>query len=344
MPWTKRKSGMPRTIPLIRAANVLPIVRFMEANRLDVQKYMDAADFTYWYRLHPLSPVPTLSAIRLLRDLARDHGPDVGARIVSQGTFAELAFIGSVALGCRTPADALQRISAALPLHSSHEKIQLTQEPGSVVLEQSFQFPLDAESQHAIQVLFFSLTQQLCRFTAMRPPFFSRIAAVPHPQTGLNTLAALFDADVVACKTPAGRLWIREDVAANPFRVVARDRSRTVDVSKILPLVEDRTLAGSVRPVIDAMLHDAAPTIARVAQAGGLTVRTMQRRLSQEGTSFSDQLDIVRRRLAVEVIGKEGASLSDITERLGYSSAPSLVRAVRRLTGTTPARLKSSGS
>lgn len=331
---------MLRTVPLVRAANLLPVVRFMEANRLAVNDYLEAADLTYWYALQPLSPIPILSCIRLLRDLARDHGPDVGARIVNQGMVAELAFIGGVALGSRCPAEALQRVSFALPFHSSHERIQIVPHPDHLILEHRFQIKLDAESQQAVQVMLFALVQQICRFTAMRPPFFTRIEAVPHPRTGLEDIHSLFDADVVPSETAAGRLWIRMDVAQNPFRTVARDRARTTDISQIPPLVEDQTLAGSVRPVIDAMLHDSIPTIARIARASGTSVRTMQRRLTREGTAFSEQLDIVRRRLAIQVIGTEDADISEVTERLSYSSPPALVRAIRRLTGSTPSQLR----
>ncbi|WP_082688704.1 helix-turn-helix transcriptional regulator [Ruegeria marisrubri] len=302
--------------------------------RVPVDAFLEGVDLTYWFHLEPLSPVPLLNGIQLLRDLSRDHGSDVGSSIVSQGTVAELAFIGGVALGSRTPTEALQRVSFALPLHSSHEQILVEQQDDHLVVEQNLHLNVDAESLHAVQVMFFSLIQQLCRFTAMRPPFFSRIEAVPHPVTGLGDIEELFDAQVVPSKRPSGRLWIRDEVARNPFRIVARDRSRTVDIRSIPPL------AGSVRPLMDAMLHDSAPTIARVARAGGMTVRTMQRRLSQEGTSFSDQLDLVRRRLALQLIGREDSGLSEITDRLGYSSSPALVRAVRRLTGTTPMQLK----
>ena len=331
---------MPRTIPLIRAANVLPLVRYMEVNRLPSFDYMKAADLTFWYALDPLAPVPLLSGIKLLRNLARDHGPDVGARIINQGTIPELAFIGGVALGSRTPTEALQRASFALPFHSTHEWMQTELQSENLVVEQRFNIQLDAESLHAVQVMFFSLVQQLCRFTTMRPPFFTRIEAVPHPVSGLKHIKALFDAEIVASNSQSGRLWIRGDVAANPFRAVARGRTRTTDFSKIDPLAEGSSLAGSIRPVIDAMLHDSTPTIARLARSGGMTVRTMQRALTLEGTSFSEQLDIVRRRLALEVLSEKDVSLSNITDRLGYSSPPALVRAIRRLTGVTPMQLK----
>ena len=338
------KNLMATTAPLIRAANVLPLVRFMDMNRLDTAKYLANSDLSYWFFLSPLAPVPVLNGIHLLHELARDQGADVGTKIVQQSSVAELAFIGGVALGSHTPAEALGRIAFAMPLHSTHENFRILNGQENVTLENSFKMRIDPESQHAVQIMLLSMLQQLCRFTALKPPFYSRIEAVPHPVEGLSMIEKHFGSDVVASDKPVLRVTFNEGAIQTPFIKVARDRSKTIDPSKIAPLAEDATLGGSIRPIIDAMLHDGEPTIGRVAFAAGMPVRTLQRRLTAENTSFSDQLDIVRRQLAIRVVGHEDAELQEITARLGYSSPSAFTRAVRRLTGQTPSQLRTASS
>ena len=333
-----------QTVPLIRAANVLPLVRFMDVNRLDTAQRLADADLSYWFFLHPMNVVPTLNGLRLLHDLARDLGPDVGAKIVQEASVAELAFIGGVALGSITPADALQRIAFAMPLHSTHENFSVSVSQGQLVLEHSFKMTLDAESHHYVQMMLLSMVQQVFRATALTPPFFIRIEAVPHPDTGLDFIEKHFKADIVAASGPLLKLTMAEKITNVSFKNPARDRSKTMDISQIPPLAEDDSLSGSIRPVISAMLNDGEPTIDRVAFSAGMPVRTLQRRLAAEGTSFSEQIDVVRRRLALGVIGREDATLEEITERLGYSGPSALSRAVRRLTGQPPSALRKDAS
>lgn len=330
---------MSKTIPLIRAANVLPLVRWMEVNRHDTMAYLKAADLGYWYALSPLDPVPVLNAIELLCSLARDHGPDVQVEIVTQASIAELGFIGRVALGARTPAEALHRLTLAMPFHSTHETLRVEPVGSDIVVILANSLAIPSESQHAIHVLFSAVIQQMTCFTGLQPPVLKHIEMVPHPERGLDHVKRAFGPRVSAASQPAIAITIDGSVAHNPFRTVARDRMANPSAQKIATLAEDRSLAASMRAVIAAMLHGGEPSIERLARAGGTSVRSLQRRLAREDTSFSEQLDIVRRKLLLSHIGAEDLSLAELSERLGYSEQSALTRAVRRLTGRTPSQL-----
>lgn len=335
---------MSKTIPLIRAANVLPLVRWIEVNRLETARYLDRADLDYWFALSPLDPIPCLSGIALLRDLAQDHGPDIGARIVNQGSVAELGFIGGVVLGARTPLEALQRLSYAIPLHSSHETIRLCDDNEQLTFHHSFSVSLDPECLHAVHVLMISMLQQLFRFTGLRPPLFRRIEMMAHPSAGLAHISPQVANQIEEADNPALTIVIDGNVAKSRFRVVARDRMANPMIKQIAPLAEDRSLAASMRSVIAAMLHGGEPTVQRIARASGMSVRSLQRRLLEEGTSFTEQLDVVRRSLALAKLSTEDIALADLSERLGYSGQSALTRAIRRLTGQTPSELAAQRS
>ncbi|MGI1660912.1 helix-turn-helix domain-containing protein [Palleronia sp. KMU-117] len=334
---------MPRTIPLIRAANLFPIVRWMEANQVDAAARLAAADLSYWYALSPLDPIPVLNGLAVLRDLTTGHGPDVGALIVDQGTVRELGMLGGVALGARTPAEAMQRVAFALPLHSTHEQLRVERRDGYLTITHAFSIPVAADAQHAVQILFSSMIQQLCRFTGMKPPLITRIEATAHPEHGLEGFARRFDAEIAEAKSSALTLWIKDDVAINPFRTVARDRAATTDLRSIPPLAEEMTLSGTLRSVINVMLHDGVPSIERAADAGGMSVRTLQRRLAEDGTSFTELLDLERRKVALRLLGDADADLGALTLRLGYSAPSAMSRAIRRLTGSSPSRIRGYG-
>jgi AraC-like DNA-binding protein len=73
-----------------------------------------------------------------------------------------------------------------------------------------------------------------------------------------------------------------------------------------------------------------------VAKKIALTERTFARRLNDEGTTFSDVLEGVRRNLSEEYLSKSELALPEIAFLLGYSDSPAFIRAYKRWYGTTP--------
>jgi AraC-like DNA-binding protein len=69
----------------------------------------------------------------------------------------------------------------------------------------------------------------------------------------------------------------------------------------------------------------------------GISVRTLQRRLGEEGGSYSSVLDGLRRDVAGELLGKGSQSAADIAFLLGYSEPSAFHRAVRRWQNIPPA-------
>nr|WP_229724242.1 AraC family transcriptional regulator [Cribrihabitans marinus] len=314
-------------------------MRWIEVNRRRSSPYLAEADLDYWYALSPFEPIPLRNGIELLRALARDFGPDIGMKIVNQASVVELGFIGGVALGARNPLEALQRLSHAMPMHSSHETFRVSIEEDQVHIHHTLAFQVDDESTHAVHVLLISMLQQLMRFTGLQSPLLRRVEMMPHPKAGLAHISKTFSDRLLPSKSGVLNVSIDLSVAQVPFQAVARDRTANPRVGQIQPLTEDRSLAASIRPVIAAMLHGGEPTIERIARAFGGSVRSLQRRLSDEGTSYSEQLDLVRRELALAHLNEGDVSLTDLSERLGYSAQSALTRAVRRLTGLTPSQL-----
>lgn len=73
-----------------------------------------------------------------------------------------------------------------------------------------------------------------------------------------------------------------------------------------------------------------------VAQALHLSVRTLQRKLGESGTSFRELVDRTRRELAEAYIRDPTVSLSELAFMLGFSDASAFSRAYKRWTGRTP--------
>lgn len=73
-----------------------------------------------------------------------------------------------------------------------------------------------------------------------------------------------------------------------------------------------------------------------VAAALGMTPRTLNRRLKEEGTSFQEIKDALRRDIAIRAIQQGLASIEQISFDTGFSAPANFHRAFRKWTGRTP--------
>jgi AraC-like DNA-binding protein len=73
-----------------------------------------------------------------------------------------------------------------------------------------------------------------------------------------------------------------------------------------------------------------------LARALAVSTRSLQRRLAEESTSFSDLLDEVRREMAVSQMNHGTVSVTEVAFLLGFADLSSFSRAFRRWTGQSP--------
>lgn len=100
----------------------------------------------------------------------------------------------------------------------------------------------------------------------------------------------------------------------------------------------DQTYRERVRQVLQVLLlklEGGEPQFGAVARQLPTSERTLQRRLKEEGTCFSEVLDELRRELALRYT-EEGVELDEISIRLGFAHSTALHRAFKRWTRTTP--------
>ncbi|MEM7449849.1 MAG: AraC family transcriptional regulator [Pseudomonadota bacterium] len=100
---------------------------------------------------------------------------------------------------------------------------------------------------------------------------------------------------------------------------------------------------GQVRAAIIDWLPAGAPSQAAIAKALNTSSRTLQRKLSASGVTFSGLLEDVRCELAQQYLGAPGRSVSDVAYLLGFSEPGNFSRSFKRWTGQTPVAFQSGG-
>jgi AraC-like DNA-binding protein len=74
-----------------------------------------------------------------------------------------------------------------------------------------------------------------------------------------------------------------------------------------------------------------------------MSVRTLQCRLGELGTTYQDVLDSVRHRSARRLLRRTDLSMEEVTFLLGFEEVNSLMRAFQIWEGTTPSRWRARG-
>ena len=101
-------------------------------------------------------------------------------------------------------------------------------------------------------------------------------------------------------------------------------------------LAGDATMGSKVRATLIELLPAGAGSTQRVARHLGISTRTLQRRLGDEGVTFQELLADVREGLARHYLTQSTLSLTEIAFLLGYDNPNSFHRAFNRWTGHTP--------
>jgi AraC-like DNA-binding protein len=95
-------------------------------------------------------------------------------------------------------------------------------------------------------------------------------------------------------------------------------------------------LALDVRRLLASRLATGETEIGLIARDLGMSVRTLQRRLSAGGLSYQKLLDAVRRDMAEKCVADRSLSSGEVAYLIGYSEPAAFHRAFKRWYGMTP--------
>lgn len=335
---------MVQTVPLIRAAALMPFVHWLDANGREVHPRLAACDLGFLDLQRPNLPLPLSRVLNFMRTQAKIEGADIGCRVVNENSLGDLANLALVALSSATPLEAFVSVSRSISRHSTHEMISVERRPDAIVITDAWALKLDDEILHLIQQYVAALLYQVCRRTGLAPPLVTRIGMVPHPEFGLAHLQPWFGEQLEAARDRALSFQVPLAVARAELPPFGLDKGQKL---KLLDgwsrLKQATSLSASLRLAIEAVLPAGAPTTSDLARFAGMTPRTLQRRLAEEGATVSGLIDETRRSVALRDICGTDLPLERIARQLGYANASAFNRSVQRWTGATPTELRRGG-
>jgi AraC-like DNA-binding protein len=132
------------------------------------------------------------------------------------------------------------------------------------------------------------------------------------------------------------RRTIRADESINRFLVErVEEETRGIEISAV-------QVARDVEMLIKDALPSGIPSIGQVGRHMGMSSRTLNRRLSENGFTFRELVKKTQHDIAEEMLGNSSHSIGEIAFKTGFSEQSAFNRAFKRWTGQSPLEFRNS--
>lgn len=111
---------------------------------------------------------------------------------------------------------------------------------------------------------------------------------------------------------------------------------------KRLDALQPDTVGRRLRRALEQCLPNGEPSAEVLAHGLHLSLRSLQRHLSEEGSSYEQVLAETRHALAVQHLGEADCSISEVAYLLGFADSSSFSRAFKRWSGQSPSQYRDS--
>ena len=271
---------------------------------------------------NPEQMIPARSVIRLLEESAEVSGCiTFGLRMAELRGIADLGMVSLLIAHQTTLGDALSVLTQFRNRINTNLALRIEEFDEMVMLRENFVFDPPMPSRQADD-LALGVLEQMCR--AVLGSSWKPIAiCLPYerpPLEEMRVFQRMFSSPIEFNAEFEGILLNRSDLdLPNPRSDPALAQHARNLVNAIIDPGE-RSIVQEVEQAIQILLPSGRASIGSVADSLGMTVRTLQRRLDEEGEQFSELLDRVRVRELNRHLAQRRLRLTDIADMLGYSS------------------------
>jgi len=155
---------------------------------------------------------------------------------------------------------------------------------------------------------------------------------------GVERLEQFADADLRWRQGISG-IAIPRSLLARPVAPSDLPIAGTPDDPSAFPELSD-DLVPALRQFISSYLRIGRPRVLEIADATGLSVRTLQRRLAREGLTFKRVVDQACFLIATKLMRDPDIPLVEIAHDLGYGDQANFNHAFRRWAGVAPSEYR----
>ena len=329
-------------LPMVRASALTGYTRLLGSFGVNADELLARLSLPGDYLDRPGLMIPMETKVELLDLGAQLSGcTHFGLKLAQQQNISALGTVGLLLQQCATLGDAMETITSSIGQTAQGLTVWLdrkTDQEGEPLAYLCSRYDFDGPSAHSRQhsdnlvaggynMIRFLLAEPvplkavyLCGSAPTRP-------ADLKPYRDLFQCPVLFEQDFNGLAFPA-ELLARPVAGANP---AMRGLIDNFLKRKQLDDFQEQLLW-----TITNLLPRGPVTLERVAESVDMAPRTLQARLTQQGTSFQQLLDRTRVEQVCAYLLEGNLSLTEIAELVGYSQLSALTRAFKRIMGASP--------
>lgn len=237
--------------------------------------------------------------------------------------------------------DALERIARYKRVVSNSCSLELINTGDELVLEMTIKTyedtgrnALNCQMTETFLATIVQLARELVSFD-FNPNRLMLSFEKPHFDT--QYLNQYFNCEVEFCAAKSALVFdiaqsSAELIGGNPLITQVHEKM----LDDFLSRIDKDDLSYVIKNKIYNLLPLGAPSQTDIAQQLGMSLRNLQRKLNEQGTSYKEILEQTRKKLAMDYIQQRHLSLSEIGYLVGFSSVGNFNRAFKRWTQTTP--------
>ncbi|MDX3536224.1 AraC family transcriptional regulator ligand-binding domain-containing protein [Streptomyces sp. MB09-01] len=292
---------------------------------------------------------PALTSIRIA-ELATVHAPwtEVARVMTRQSGIGSLGVWDYLFTSAPTPLEGMRDATAYLAtvVDTSTDTVRISEDGDEVTVTHLNEAHLAHEAASAVRACALGLYHRRLGEAAQRTLVPVRVALAAEAPARHDALTELYGTRDIEFEVPVSSITFRTADLNSP------SPQAQPGLSGVLRRHAEQTLAGAVplrnwldlfRAALTSLHDEGALTLSAAAGRMAVSTRTLQRRLDEHGTTWSSEVETVRREHITRLLHGTDLSIDAIAARSDYADARALRRAVHRWYSTTPAALRRTG-
>jgi AraC-like DNA-binding protein len=338
-------SGMPHgPFLLTRGIAARETLRFLEKRGFDTEPLLSKSGLTRRQLEQEPGGISVVSQHRFL-ELAAIQAADplLGLHVAAELDLREIGLLFYLAASSATVSEAIENIAQYSSTANEEIRVVISHRKDEAVLTFCPLIDYEVPRRQFSEIIVLAFNRVLCALTN-RDCIPTRLSFAHARNSALKEVHRILRCPVEFSQ-PTDCWVLPQSVMALPI-ISKDDRLLRILEGHADHLLEERQAPGGCRGVVEDQLIGVIASgkvqAVEIADQLGMSVRSLRRRLAEEGTSFGEVLDRLRQRLALGYLENQRLSLQQIAWLVGYSEIASFNHAFKRWTGTSPGRARQS--
>ena len=322
------------TVPIHYANTMLKAAQMQGA---DIDKLMADAGITTELLNNSRSRLPAATYVKmshLITEALQDEFIGLMSKPCKPGTFEMMCY---ACINCPTLGDFLERCAKFYSLVTDCIDLKIVRNESDVhYIINTETTDVDPDNFLAFNML--SIVHRLSSWTIDQPLILQSVSFTNSRPDFANEYNFLFKAPI-KFDQPINSLNFSSNYLDIPIEQSDQTLSNFVDTPalKLMLLSQsDNSLVVKIKRLIKDKVSTEFPEFESIAEHLHSTTVTLRRRLREEGSSYQQIKDDLRRDTAIFNLGKGSMSIEQVAESVGFSEPTSFFRAFKRWTGVTP--------